>query len=129
MKMDIILGSDERIEARFDGLTVTTAQDGSAPAPFDLFLASMATCAAFYVSRFCSQRGIPTEGIRVTQTAHRDPETRMVKRIDIELGLPDSFPEKYHKAAIRAAEQCTVKKHLAEPPEIAIQVGQGAGVR
>ena len=122
MLMDISIQDSDRIEARFDGLTVTTAQDGSAPAPFDLFLASIGTCGAFYVAKFCKQRNIPTDGIKVRQTFDRDPESRMVTRIDLELDLPDSFPEKYRQAAVRAAGQCSVKKNLAVPPAIDVHL-------
>jgi len=122
MKMDIRIRQQDRIDARFDGLTVTTAQDGSAPAPFDLFLASLGTCSGFYLSRFCNQRRIPTEGIRITQEATRDPETRKVTAIDLTVFLPESFPGKYRQAALRAMGQCSVKKSLAAPPEIRTQL-------
>ena len=122
MLMDISIQDSDRIEARFDGLTVTTAQDGSAPAPFDLFLASIGTCGAFYVSKFCKQRNISTDGIKVRQTFQRDPDSRMVTRIDLELDLPDNFPEKYRQAAVRAAGQCSVKKTLAAPPAIDVHL-------
>jgi len=122
MMMDIAIGDSDRIEARFDGLTVTTAQDGSAPAPFDLFLASIGTCGTFYLAKFCRQRNIPTEGIKVREKIERDPQTRLVTRIDLELDLPDSFPDNYRQAAVRAANSCTVKKNLAAPPAIHVHL-------
>jgi putative redox protein len=124
MKMDIEIHANESIHAQFDGLTVITAQDGSAPAPFDLFLASMGTCGGFYLARFCKQRGIATEGIRITQEIDRDPDSHLVTRIDLSIHLPESFPEKYRQAAVRATEQCTVKKNLAAPPEIQVHLAR-----
>jgi len=124
MKMDIQIQANERIHAQFDGLTVITAQDGSAPAPFDLFLASMGTCSGFYLARFCKQRGISTAGIGITQEIQRDPESHLVTHIDLAIQLPESFPDKYRKAAVRAAEQCTVKKNLAAPPEIKVHLAE-----
>jgi ribosomal protein S12 methylthiotransferase accessory factor len=121
MEMDIVLQEEGRVEARFQGQAVATAQDGSAPAPFDLFLASIGTCAGFYVGRFCESRGIPTDGIRIRQTALRDPATRRVTAIDIAVDLPATFPARYADAVVRAAGTCSVKKHLAVPPEIRVE--------
>jgi ribosomal protein S12 methylthiotransferase accessory factor len=120
MEMDIRLHDGGRVDARYDDRVLVTDQDGSAPAPFDLFLASIGTCAGFYVARFCESRGIPTEGIRIRQTAVRDSETRMVTAIDIAVDLPATFPPRYADAVVRAAGACSVKKHLARPPEIRV---------
>ena len=124
MKMDIQIHTNESIHATFDGLTVITAQDGTAPAPFDLFLASMGTCGGFYLARFCKQRGITTEGIRITQEIQRDPDSHLVTHIDLAIHLPVDFPDKYRQAAVRAAEQCTVKKNLAAPPAITVHLAE-----
>jgi len=124
--MEIRLPGNDVAEARFGEHTIRTAQDGSAPAPFDLFLASLGTCAGYFVARFCSQRGIPTEGIRITQVSERDEETHMVHRVEIEIELPEGFPERYREAVIRAAGQCTVKQHLASPPVIMMRTTEPA---
>jgi len=95
---------------------------GSAPAPYDLFLASLATCAGIYVLAFCQSRGIPTEGLRLVQRHEVDAGTNLVRNVRIELRLPPKFPEKYKVAVMRVAEGCKVKKTLASPPlfEIAL---------
>jgi putative redox protein len=115
-----------RVDAHFNGLTVMTDQpsyaggQGSAPAPFSLFLASLGTCAGIYVLGFCRQRGLPTEGIRLVQRMENDPVTRMISKIELEIQLPPSFPEKYKDAVIRSAEQCAVKKHIENPPQMVV---------
>ncbi len=119
--MEITVPGADRVEARYDGLVIQTAQDGRQPAPFDLFLASIGTCAGHYAARFCRQRGLDTRGLRILQEVIRDPETRMVERVRLSLELPPGFPDKYRAAIVRAAGQCTVKKHLASPPEIVIE--------
>ncbi|HQN10418.1 MAG TPA: OsmC family protein, partial [Thermoanaerobaculia bacterium] len=91
---------------------------GSAPSPFDLFLASIGTCAGFYALRFCQERQLPTEGFALTMDWERSPETKLITTIRIEMKLPEGFPEKYRGAILRAADQCAVKKHLVEPPKI-----------
>ncbi len=115
-----------RVDAHFGPYTVKTDQspmgggEGSAPAPFSLFLASLGTCAGIYVLSFCRQRNLPTEGIRLVQSVDRDPVTHMVSHVSLEIHLPAGFPEKYKDAVIRSAEQCAVKKHLEKPPKIAV---------
>jgi ribosomal protein S12 methylthiotransferase accessory factor len=110
------------VDAAFKGFTFKTDQPayaggtGSAPSPFDLFLASLATCAGYFVASFCEERKIPTAGLEVTMRTERDPKTRMIVRIAIEISLPPGFPEKYKAAVIKAADQCTVKRHILAPP-------------
>ncbi len=94
--------------------------DNTAPAPFSLFLASIGTCAGIYVKSFCDQRGIPTEGIKIVQKHSFNPLTHMIENLTIEINLPESFPEKYKDAVIKAADQCAVKKHLHNPPVMSV---------
>lgn len=118
MEILIDFPGGSRVDAHFKNFTVPTDQPpaASAPTPFDLFLASIGTCAGIYVLGFCQQRGLPTTGIHITQSMHTDPETRLVDRIDLEIDLPPAFPEKYRDSLVRAAELCKVKKHLEAPP-------------
>ncbi len=73
-----------RVDAHFGPYTIKTDQppagggEGSAPAPFSLFLASLGTCAGIYVLGFCRSRNLPTEGIRLVQRMEADPVTHMV---------------------------------------------------
>ena len=121
MEMTIEFPGGDRVDARYDGLTVTTNQDGSAPAPFELFLASIGTCAGFYVSRFCRQRGVSIDGLKVRQRAAANPATKLIDRIEIDIELPPGFPEQYRDAAVRSAQLCAVKKHLENPPRIEVR--------
>jgi putative redox protein len=122
MDMTFSFPGGARIEAHFGSFTIATDQppESSAPTPFMLFLASIGTCAAFYVQAFCRQRGIPVEGIRVLQHSEPGP-TGLVERIALTVELPPGFPERYRSAVIRSAEQCSVKKHLERPPRIDIE--------
>jgi ribosomal protein S12 methylthiotransferase accessory factor len=67
---------------------------------------------------FCQQRGLPTEGIRLVQRVYNDPTNGMVSKIDVEIQVPPTFPEKYLPSLVRSAELCAVKKHLEHPPHI-----------
>lgn len=96
--------------------------EGLYPTPFEIFLASIGACAGTYVLAFCRERGLPTAELRVVQSWERDPATKLVRSIHIEIQVPADFPAKYHTALIRAAGQCTVKKHLESAPEIALTV-------
>lgn len=127
MQIVVRFPGGDRVDADFRGFTVPTDQppaDGgrpSAPSPFETFLASLATCAGIYVLSFCTQRGISTEGLSVVQHAIGNPVTHMVDRVRLEIHLPAGFPDKYRDAIIRAAEQCSVKKHLEHPPSFEIE--------
>lgn len=123
MEMIIDFPGGARVDAHFGPFSIPTDQppagggEGSAPTPFATFLASIGTCAGIYVLGFCKQRGLPVQGIRILQRVHADPSTGMVAKIDLEIQVPPSFPEKYLPALIRSAEQCAVKKHLERPPQ------------
>ena len=121
MEMTIDFPGGSRVDAHFGPFTVATDQppEASAPSPFAMFLASIGTCAGIYVLGFCQRRGLPTDGLRITQTTHAGADG-MVDRIDLDVQLPAEFPEKYREAVVRAADQCTVKKHLLRPPTIGI---------
>lgn len=121
MRMEIDFPGGDRVDAHVGDLVIKTDQDGSEPAPFLLFLASIGTCAGIYVLSFCRHRGLPTEGIRIVQRTRTNHETHMVETLFIDIEVPPGFPEKYHAALVRAADQCAVKKHLAQPPAFEVQ--------
>jgi len=132
MDMHIHFLGGKRVAAEYKGFTIATDQPvkagggGSAPAPFDLFLASMGTCAAFYVVDFCDARGIPSQGIQLLQRWERDPDTKLITHIEQEIQLPEGFPSKYEKALVRAASLCTVKKHMENPPTFDIHISHAS---
>ena len=126
MDMIIDFPGGARVDAHFRGHTLPTdqpAQGGgadSAPMPFEVFLASIGTCAGIYILGFCKQRNIPTEGIRVIQRTAYNPVTSMADKIELEIQVPPAFPKQYHDALIRAADLCKVKKTLENPPKFEI---------
>jgi ribosomal protein S12 methylthiotransferase accessory factor len=121
MEMEIVFPGGARVDAMMGNMVIPTNQDGTAPAPFGLFLASIGTCAGIYVLSFCQHRGLPTDGIKIVQRMHSNPATRMVEQVDLDIVVPPDFPEKYHDALIRAADQCAVKKHLENPPRFNVR--------
>ena len=128
MDIEIKLLGKKRVAAHFDGYEVVSDQPiedggmGAAPAPFDLFLASLATCAGFFVQSFCEARGISTDGLIMSQHSEWDEKTHLVSKVEIKIHLPASFPEKYRASIVAAANQCTVKKHLQQPPQLLISL-------
>ncbi len=116
MEMEIVFPGGARVDAVMGDMVIKTDQDGSAPAPFGLFLASIGTCAGIYVLSFCKQRGLPTEGLRIVQRMDRNPLTGMIGNVELDIQVPPDFPEKYKEALVRSAAQCAVKKHLENPP-------------
>jgi len=113
-----------RVEVAFKGHLIRTDQPtyagggGTAPSPFDLFLASLAACAGYYLLAFCVARGLTTQGGGATMICQHNPQTKMIDRIEITLQLPPGFPEHYTSAVLKAVDACTVKAHLLKPPAI-----------
>jgi putative redox protein len=126
MDMQIYFPGGKRVYADYGEFTIATDQpvgaggEGSAPGPFDLFLASIGTCAGIYALGFMQQREIEPAGAKITMRTHRDPDAGLIDKIDLELTLPAGFPEKYQAAIVNAMNLCTVKKHLHQPPAFAI---------
>jgi len=121
--MEMVIGfpGGARVDAHMGDMVITTDQDGSAPSPFALFLASLGTCAGIYVVSFLQQRGLPTEEVQIRQHMRMDPVTHMVSDITLHIDLPEGFPKKYQNALIKAAELCAVKKHLENPPVMKVE--------
>jgi ribosomal protein S12 methylthiotransferase accessory factor len=126
MEMQINFPGGKRVTSTYKGFTVKTDQpkseggDDSAPEPYDLFLASIGTCAGVYIVYFCESRDIPTDDISMELRFERNEKSHLMEKIAIEINLPPAFPDKYRKAVIRAAEMCTVKRNLIHPPEILV---------
>jgi putative redox protein len=122
MEMIIDFPGEARVDAHFGSFTVATDQPpvASAPSPFEVFLASIGTCAGIYVLGFCRQRNLPTDGIRIVERINHSRVTGMVETIDLEIQVPAEFPEKYRASLIHSAELCAVKKHLEKPPRFDI---------
>jgi ribosomal protein S12 methylthiotransferase accessory factor len=126
MEVNVYFPGGKRVYADYGGFTIETDQpaigggDGSAPAPFDLFLVSIGTCAGIYALNFMQQRAIDPEGARISMRTHPGRERGLIGKIDLELQLPAGFPEKYRNAIANAMNFCAVKKHLHQPPAFEI---------
>ncbi|MBN2399715.1 MAG: OsmC family protein [Candidatus Aminicenantes bacterium] len=122
MDMKITFPGGLKVNAEYDGFIHKTDQpresggESSAPQPFDLFLVSLGTCAGIYVLSFCQKRGIDTSAIELRQSMEFNSQTHLIGQINIEIILPGTFPEKYRAAVVQAAQLCTVKKYLENPP-------------
>ncbi len=126
MDIRISFPGGRRVDAQLGEHVIRTDQSvehgggGSAPEPFELFLSSLATCAGIYVLVFCQSRNIPTEGIELVQKHLYSEDGKQLERVELQLSLPPTFPEKYRSAVVNAASGCKVKKLLAAPPEIEV---------
>jgi putative redox protein len=125
--MTVTFPGGKRVDAEYGGFTIRTDQppqgggEGSAPQPFDLFLASIATCAGIYVKGFCDSRGLATEGLGLDMEIVPEPGTHRIGRLVLTIRLPPDFPETHREAVIRAADLCAVKKHILQPPAFEIR--------
>ena len=127
MEINVNFLDNLRLEAKFDDFTVVTDQpirykgDGSAPSPFDYFLASSALCAAYFVRVYCKARDIPTDNIRLSQNNIVDPEDRYNQIFRIQVELPEDLPEKHRQGILGSIDRCTVKKVVQTNPTFQIE--------
>lgn len=126
--IEVSFPGGKRVDARIDGMHIQTDQsrryggNGSAPEPFQLFLASIATCAGIYAWQFCQSRHLPTEGLDLKMHCHFDPTEKRYREMTLVLTLPKDFPEQHKESIVRAVELCAVKKHIVAPPSFNIEV-------
>lgn len=126
MQIDVAFPGGKAVDARVGRHLIHTDQPerfgggDTGPAPFELFLASIATCMGIYALEFCQKRDISTDGLALTMHTERDKETKLVHSVRVGLKLPANFPDKYVKAIERAMDQCAVKRHMLEPPSFQI---------
>jgi ribosomal protein S12 methylthiotransferase accessory factor len=134
MEMEITFPGGKQVDARFGPHRVVTDQPteaggrGVAPSPFDLFLASLGTCAGYYALGFCRERGLPVAGLGLVVRFDRGADGKSIAAVRAELTLPPGFPDKYHAAIARAVGQCAVKRHLDAPPAFAVEVVPSAAI-
>ena len=118
------------IDAKIGGFTIRTDQSekyggsASAPEPFALFLASIATCAGIYAWNFCQSRDLSTEGIALRMDCVSDKKKKMFTQIKLYLTLPVGFPAKYQSGILRAMELCAVKRHILDAPEFSMEIDE-----
>lgn len=123
----VTMPGGRRIDARIGGHVVHTDQpldhggDDTAPSPFQLFLASIGSCAGIFVEGFCRKRGISTEGIRVIERPNTDPETGALVSVELDIEVPSTFPEKYREALVRVADGCSVKRAILAQPRFEVR--------
>lgn len=129
MEIRVTFPGGKKVNAEIGGRVLATDQpaaaggDGTAPTPYEYFLASMATCAGIFVLSFCQERDIPTEGLSLSQRIEfeqtQDGRKRLAKVV-MDIALPQGFPEKYRNAIVKTAGLCSVKKAIMDPPEFEI---------
>lgn len=127
MKIEVSMLAGQQLKASFGDHEIISDQSielggqEQYPDPFSYFLASIPLCTTFYIRRFCQQRDIPTEGIKVIQE-NTNVDDKYKKNIAMSVELPDSFPQKYKKALMAAANTCTVKKVVQAMPDFEISI-------
>ncbi|EIJ41962.1 putative redox protein, regulator of disulfide bond formation [Beggiatoa alba B18LD] len=126
MDINVHFGEGLQVITEFDGFHVLADQpkdnggQGTAPDPFSYFLSSLAACAGFFVLRFCQSRQLEIADIRLSLHSSRDPASHRLTDIAMTIHVPESFPQKYLSALVRATNECSVKKVLADPPTISV---------
>jgi len=129
MKIEISMLAGQQLKASFgdhqimSDQLITSGGEGEYPEPLDYFLASMPLCAAFYIRKFCQSRDISTDGIQISQdNVNIDENDKYKKKLILNIELPESFPKKYRKALLSAANTCTVKRVIQAAPEFEVNL-------
>ena len=128
----VTFGSGKKVMAQVGNHLIATDQpadnggEDSAPAPYSLFLAAIGTCAGIYVLGFLQSRKLPTEGVRLKEELQYNEETGVLAGVRLTVELPETIPEKYHAAILRAVEGCAVKKAIQAQPQFAVQIQKTA---
>ena len=132
MDIELSFPGGKRVVAQLGAHRIETDQsvalggDDAAPAPFDLFLASIATCAGIYALGFLQARGLSTDGLRLTQHVDLDEATQLPHNVRLSLTLPPDLPDKYRAALVRTVENCKVKKTIAAMPSFEVVLSERA---
>ncbi len=130
MEIKISFPGGKKVNAEINGMVIKTDQpvkyggEGSAPSPFEHFLASVGTCAGIFILGFCTERKIPAENISLVERleyGRREDGKPFLEKIVLEILVPPDFPEKYYNALIKVADQCAVKKAIMNPPEFEVK--------
>ena len=127
MELKVTLEGNKKVSTHIGDHLVMTDQpeknggSNTAPAPYDLFLASIATCAGFYIQSYCQNKNIDSSGIELTLNVKRD-EKQNINGFITTIHVPESLPEKLHGALVKVASQCAVKKTIMNNPEFIVEV-------
>jgi ribosomal protein S12 methylthiotransferase accessory factor len=133
MELQVRLDGGKRVSTRIGNHEILTDQpvkaggEDAAPAPFDLFLASIATCAGFFVQSYCSSKQIDTTGIGITLNTLRDPTSKKITTFVITIEIPSHLPEHLHKTLCKVAAQCAVTKTIESQPAFVVEAKPVAG--
>ena len=132
MQIEITFAGNKKVNARIRNQIIETDQpveaggDGSAPAPYDLFLVSMGTCAGIFVREFCMQRNIESDNIKILQDVTRGAEKGTLEEVRFSVHVGPDFPEQYKKALVNVVNLCSVKKSILKPPRFDVIVVSGS---
>jgi uncharacterized OsmC-like protein len=124
--VQVAFAGGKRVDAQMGDMLIKTDQpkrfggEETAPAPFQLFLASIATCAGIYAWEYCRKRDIATDGMALEMLCHFDQDKKRYSKMTLALTVPSDFPQQHKEAIARAMDLCAVKKHIIEPPEFEI---------
>ncbi len=127
MLIDVRFPGGKKVLADFGDVAILTDQpvksggEGAAPQPSQMFFGAVAACSGYYALAFCQNRSIDTTGLSLSVHCQPDERTKLVGTVEMELTLPEGFPEKYREAIVRAVEACWVKKHFDNPPLFSVR--------
>jgi uncharacterized OsmC-like protein len=119
------------IETRGHVVTVDQPHDAGGedlgPTPTELFVASVASCVAFYARRYLARHHIDPGGLSVRASYHTMAKPARVDEIDISIDVPAGLPAIRRDALLAVASHCTVHNSLTTPPRVGITFADEGG--
>lgn len=128
-RLDVRFVAGESYEAGIRGHRVLVDQPAgagggdTAPTPTELFVASLATCVAYYAGRYLTRHGYSRDGLTVS--AGYDLATDRPARVSgirLTVHVPADLPAQRWPALLAVVSHCTVHNSITTPPAVAIDL-------
>ncbi len=128
-RLDVRFVAGESYEVGVRGHRVLVDQPAEAggsdcaPTPTELFVASLATCVAYYAGRYLTRHGCSRAGLAVT--ASYDLATDRPARVSgirLTVQVPADLPAQRWPALQAVVSHCTVHNSITTPPAVAIDL-------
>jgi len=104
-----------------EGLQVSAEHEDAHFSAMEMFNTSLALCTASVLMSYAEHAGVGLEGMTLRMRWEYRDDPYRIGHIGMDIRWP-GLPENRHKAARRAAEQCTLHHTLEVPPEVETRV-------
>lgn len=90
--------------------------------PPELLLASLGSCAGYYVAQYLKSRKLAPAGTRVRVSAEKAANPARMDHFEIEVSVPAACTDDERAGIERAVHKCLIHNTLLHPPSIGIKI-------